>query len=579
MMSMEDSEKVSIKQRPLPPKTGNGKGSLTESAQRLKRKRYSVDVAFKRPAKRRHRANSDGQMESVLPTHFLLGGNIFDPLNLNSLLDEDINRATNQETQKCSPLPSRSKGPIEILVPRDITDPLNLKGGGEGVLLSPLKSRRRHRNRHGGDKDAAPELFPSADGLTVALLAREGSVPVSPLPCELNTAITCREDIAPPPILSRRHSHPPPGGARKSNGHRQKSRRHTTSTRSSDLATDSVHMTTQFQTPLAGGVGTAARCTCKAVAAQPPEKKDKHRYQYGNHCRYYGYHGFYGVGWEGRIGPQEDLRLRLLEADWFRDKKVLDVGCGAGHLTLGVARSFNPAHILGVELDGRLVHAAKQNIRHFLSHDLVEEETKRRGSTVSLFSPRTEGVRKELKKDQKQEGEEDEAFRLLSFPLSLRVSRGPLAAPPLLLAASTASCRFPNNISFIQGDYVSEQEFWPGRGQYDVIMCLGVTKWVQLQAGDVGVVRLFRRAYHSLSPSGLFILEPQPWQQYGHSKKASATTYRHYRSLQLRPEQFTSYLMDNVGFSSYRLLTHTGKQQPIYLFHKSPAHKDAGGAA
>ena len=70
---------------------------------------------------------------------------------------------------------------------------------------------------------------------------------------------------------------------------------------------------------------------------------------------------------------------------------------------------------------------------------------------------------------------------------------------------------------------MSEQEAWPGRGQYDVIMCLGVTKWVQLQSGDGGVVRLFRRAYQSLSPGGLFILEPQPWSSYGRSKRASVT--------------------------------------------------------
>lgn len=68
---------------------------------------------------------------------------------------------------------------------------------------------------------------------------------------------------------------------------------------------------------------------------------------------------------------------------------------------------------------------------------------------------------------------------------------------------------------------MSELEAWPGRGQYDVIMCLGVTKWVQLQSGDGGVVRLFRRAYQSLSPGGLFILEPQPWSRYSRSKRAS----------------------------------------------------------
>lgn len=72
---------------------------------------------------------------------------------------------------------------MEILVPRDITDPLNLKGGAEddegggGVLLSPLKARRRHRNRHhggggggggdGGEAELIPaRLFPSAAALT-----------------------------------------------------------------------------------------------------------------------------------------------------------------------------------------------------------------------------------------------------------------------------------------------------------------------------------------------------------------------------------------------------------------------------
>lgn len=90
------------------------------------------------------------------------------------MLNEGVTgRATNQETPQSSPLPSRGGDPIEILVPRDITDPLNLKGGGKkgkdegGLLLSPLKSRKRHRNRHhgGGDKEMVPaRLFPSTSG-------------------------------------------------------------------------------------------------------------------------------------------------------------------------------------------------------------------------------------------------------------------------------------------------------------------------------------------------------------------------------------------------------------------------------
>ncbi|XP_076581674.1 7SK snRNA methylphosphate capping enzyme [Chaetodon auriga] len=587
---------------PLRPKNGlqpagNIQPPLATSApltQRMTKRRYSMGVGFKGLAKRRRRANSDSQSEPVLPSHFLLGGNIFDPLNLNSLLDEDVNKATNQETPKSSPLPSRGGDPVEILVPRDITDPLNLKGGGGdgeadgGVLLSPLKSRRRHRNRHhvgGGEREAIPaRLFPSTVGPTVPLLSTEGSVSASPLPCELNTAITCRDDIAPPPILPRRHTHPPPGHTHKPSNQRdgrQRKRRRTTSTRSADTTTAQP---TKFQTPLVGGA-KANRCGgLQPGSAQPPQrkKKDRHRYQYGNHSCYYGYHGFYGDGWEGRVGADEDMRLRLLEADWFRDKRVLDVGCGAGHLTLAVARRFDPAHVLGVELDERLVHAAKQNIRHFLSHDLVvAERTRTRGGMPPPPPPKREGGEGgggEGEEEQVME-ELQEARALLSFPLSFRVSRGPLAAPPFFLpppsssSSSSSSSRFPNNITFIQGDYVSEQEAWPGRGQYDVIMCLGVTKWVQLQSGDGGVVRLFRRAYQSLSPGGLFILEPQPWSSYSHSKRASESTCRHFRTLRLRPEQFTCYLTDSVGFTSYRLLRQTGNQRQIYLFHKGLAQR------
>lgn len=135
-------------------------------------------------------------------------------------------------------------------------------------------------------------------------------------------------------------------------------------------------------------------------------------------------------------------------------------------------------------------------------------------------------------------------------------------------------------------------------------MCLNVTKWVQLQSGDAGVVRLFKRAYQSLSPGGIFILEPQPWSSYCHSKRASVcmqgasvnicasvyiqehsaarvsskkfisvvfqkTTFSHCRSLRLRPEQFTSYLTDSVGFSSYRLITHTGDSMHIHTHQGS----------
>lgn len=60
--------------------------------QRIAKRRYSMGASLKGQAKRRRRTNSDSQSEPSLPSHFLMGGNIFDPLNLNSLLDEEVNK-------------------------------------------------------------------------------------------------------------------------------------------------------------------------------------------------------------------------------------------------------------------------------------------------------------------------------------------------------------------------------------------------------------------------------------------------------------------------------------------------------
>lgn len=116
------------------------------------------------------------------------------------------------------------------------------------------------------------------------------------------------------------------------------------------------------------------------------------------------------------------------------------------------------------------------------------------------------------------------------------------------------------------------------RQEYDVILCLSVTKWVHLNWGDNGLKRLFKRAYRHLRSGGLFILEPQPWESYVRRKKLTVGDEIHlsfhelgrslqistlllqdiisknFHSIRLKPDQFSSYLTTEVGFTSFEYL-------------------------
>ncbi|TUJ24209.1 7SK snRNA methylphosphate capping enzyme [Bagarius yarrelli] len=480
-------------------------------AQKLGKRRYSMNASFKHPgfSKRRRRANSE--CDPVLPSNFLLGGNIFDPLNLNSLLDEEVNQALNAETPKSSPLPSKSREPVEILIPKDITDPLNLSGKGGnangGVLVSPLK-RRRHRNRHHGGSGGHLEPLDSEktrgteeEGEHLA----EEQIKESPQPYELNTTINCRDEVVPPILPRCRSSHSASqtgtgGPVAQLSKHKKRRRTISRSERLSITPTPSNNdlnldrrRSQAFHTPVVGGA-TGDHVEAHRHVSKKNRCKPRREYHYGTYSCYYGYR---------TPTLNVDPRLAVFRPEWFRGKKVLDIGCNVGHVTLAIAKHWSPAHILGLDIDGGLVHAARQNLRHFLS-ELQKQE-----------------VRDDTHTQEKLE-------TLRRFPVSFRLCRGAIAAPSLLPPAPGV---FPNNVSFMKGNYVPDSDavLMSDSAAYDVIVCLSVTRWVQLNWGDVGLQRLFRRE----------------------------NTHRNYNSVRLRPDQFSSYLTAEVGFSSYELISAT----------------------
>ena len=57
---------------------------------------------------------------------------------------------------------------------------------------------------------------------------------------------------------------------------------------------------------------------------------------------------------------QTDSRLSWLKREWFTGRDVLDVGCNVGHVTLTVARDYQPRRCVGVDIDSSLIKVRRR---------------------------------------------------------------------------------------------------------------------------------------------------------------------------------------------------------------------------
>lgn len=80
---------------------------------------------------------------------------------------------------------------------------------------------------------------------------------------------------------------------------------------------------------------------------------------------------------------------------------------------------------------------------------------------------------------------------------------------------------FPDNVFFRTLNYAltDESQMVSDKQQYDLILCLSLTKWIHLNCGDAGLKLTFRRMFNQLRPGGKLILEAQNWASYRKRKK------------------------------------------------------------
>ena len=369
-----------------------------------RKRRYSQTYRREEVTVRRKRIRSLALEKSILPSKFLLGGNIEDPLNLNGLYTSEAGKILNDKTPQSSPLrtPSHRKT-VEVRFPANIADPLNLNSAESETDLTKLcKKKKKRHNRH-KKKDGS---FSSAH-----------SKPKPEMRKDLMEAL--KIDIEPHPSTTPIQNDPPrqrnlsdrivspvirqisPKKRRRTNSGGKPeasssiSRALLISPTNKTLDANKKFISPKSYSRQASQVQKSSQ---NRPSTSTSKTKNQPKFIYGNYNKYYGYRN---------PSLDQDYRLDCFKAEWFEAKSVLDIGCNVGHLTLSIARDFQPKKIVGIDIDQKLIAAARKNIRYYLSSSVTDTS---------------------------------------KFPISHARTYGPIEAPPL----TAKDHRFPHNVLFMQ---------------------------------------------------------------------------------------------------------------------------------
>lgn len=87
----------------------------------------------------------------------------------------------------------------------------------------------------------------------------------------------------------------------------------------------------------------------------------KQRVRSNVHGNFVGYYTRRRGGEHADCASAGDPRLALMPREWFEGKKVLDIGCNAGVVTVEMAQRMGAARVVGVDIDDELVRMARHH--------------------------------------------------------------------------------------------------------------------------------------------------------------------------------------------------------------------------
>ncbi|GAB4839063.1 hypothetical protein Ancab_028592 [Ancistrocladus abbreviatus] len=256
-----------------------------------------------------------------------------------------------------------------------------------------------------------------------------------------------------------------------------------------------------------------------AQALKKAKRKLKEVYPFGNYRNYYGY----------RVGQdmEEDPRFTVFKKEWFEAKK------------------FRCRTILGIDIDHDRIEDAEWSLKKFVKKKARNGHSDAQVKVVEGVNGIEYAESTSLTKDQR--GNKNDG--------------------------STQERSLLDIVSFRCENFVESWRPLPLE-HYDTIVCLSVTKWVHLNWGDEGLIRLFAKMWRLLHPGGILVLEPQPWKSYCSKRLVTETAAVNFQKITCYPKYFQEILLDKIGFRSVENAasripgTKTGFNRPVLVFRK-----------
>ncbi|KAH6562108.1 hypothetical protein BASA61_003261 [Batrachochytrium salamandrivorans] len=316
-------------------------------------------------------------------------------------------------------------------------------------------------------------------------------------------------------------------------------------------------------------------------------------FPYGNYSSYYG---------KREMSSRLDPRIAAFNPEWFERRRVLDIGCNSGWMTVSIGMVFKPTLIEGVDIDPTLIKKSQARLTFRASackmHAVQEIQICHGGTTTSdggsaqadfdyfpiscaltfapipvVYSHMSEaaaGSHLITTDPEQQDYETDQSY--IDVERKGSIEEIPIQQEPPFNHFRNGM--FPSNVRFRAGDWLHEPSARNDGDRYHTILALSITKWIHLNSGDSGIRHFFRKCYQSLLPGGRLIIEPQRFDTY--SKRANLTPMirYNYNRIKFKPSEFATYLLsDEVGFSSILsidppLAQSTGFSREIFVFTK-----------